>query len=344
LPVFAVMASVPAIAFIRENRSRVLIGMAAAFIGFALGAIVVVWIYLPAISALKSMTTYVYLMSPATFRDIVNVSDTNLLWGWLLRWSNAIPLDRLRHTELHLAVTPLLVATTVVGGYFLVREGRRTEQNGVAAAICVAIAFAFAMVYALTITVHGVWSPFFLVQQVVPGAFAIRVGFRSQVLSGLFITLAAAIVAEAYLRQGGSKILNCGRLHVAARSLVVLIGCIVLAFEQVNTKSVSYLDLVQEKALLAAVPPPPSECRVFAYYNDVSRSLQALHVDAMRISQRFGLPTVNGYSGGVPSGWDFGNVWESNYLDKVRKWLRDNKVVGTPCLYDATKTSWSRLN
>lgn len=344
LPVFVAMGWAPIIEFVRANRGRVLVVAAAAVIGFGLGATVVAWIYLPALGALRSLTVQTYLMSAATFRDIVNVSDTNLLWGRLLRWSGVIPVGRLQHTEVVLAATPLLVATAVAGGYFLLRARGRTDYERVAAAICVAIVFAFAMVYALTISVRGVWSPFFLVQEIIPGAIAIRVGFRSQVVSGMFITAAFALVAEAYLRRGGSRMVSFGSFHIAARLLIVLGGCILLALEQVDVQSLSNLDRVKENVLLAAVPPPPGECRVFAYYNDGSRSLQAIHVDAMRISQRFGLPTVNGYSGGVPPGWDFGNVWEPNYLDKVRKWLRDNKVVGTPCYYDATKTSWSRID
>jgi hypothetical protein len=337
-PVFVAMRWTPIAGFVQANLRHVLLALGAATIGFAAGALAVILVYLPAIKALQWMTLQNFLMSAATFRDLINVSDTNLIWGSLLRQSGIIPLHRLRHTEVHLAVTPLLVAASVAGTYLSARVARVTEYDRLAAAIGVSILFGFAMVYALTISIRGEWSPFFLVQKIVPGAVGIRVGFRSQVISGMFITVAFALVAEAYLRRSAA---SPSRSGVLARSLIVLAVGGVLVAEQVNLLSVSGLDRTREEALLAGVPPPPAQCRAFAYYNDGSRSLQAVHVDAMRISQKFGLPTVNGYSGGVPTGWDLSGVWDPAYLDHVKKWLRDNGFAGPLCYYVEPTKTWS---
>jgi hypothetical protein len=154
----------------------------------------------------------------------------------------------------------------------------------------------------------------------------------------MFITVAFALVAEAYLRRCAA---SASRSGVLARSLTVLAIGGVLVTEQVNLGSTSELDRTKQQALLAAVPPPPAQCRAFAYYNDESRSLAAIHIDAMRISQKFGLPTVNGYSGGVPEGWNLAGVWEPAYLDHVKKWLRDNGFARPFCYYVEPTKTWS---
>ena len=343
LPLFLVLIWAEFIEFVRASLARAIIALLAAAAGFGMSAIVVAWIYLPAVSTLRSLTRVNFVANAATFRDIINVSDGNLVWGWLLKSSGIIPLNRLQLTEIHLAVTPLLIMTVIVGTIFLLRTRHPSNYEKTVVAICGSILFGYMMVYLLTITVLGK-SLFFLVQDFVPGAVAIRVGFRSQVLSALFMTLAFAIAAEAYLRRDDAKLPRWYHLSRAARTLAVLGVAVLIALEQVDLRSVARLDRVQENAMLASVPPPPTECRAFAIYNDGSRMLQAIHIDAMRISEKFGLPTVNGYSGGNPPGWDLGNVWDPSYQDKVRKWARDKGVAGPLCLYDATIKSWRPID
>ena len=205
--------------------------------------------------------------------------------------------------------------------------------------------FGFLALYVLTITIRGEWSAFFLVQEIIPGAVGIRVGFRSQVISGMFMAVAFAVVAEAFLRRERSS--NSSpkwRLRNPALEPAVLVVGVLLVLEQINRASASRFDRVTEQALLASVPRPPSECRAFAYYNDGSRPHAALLVDAMRISQKFDLPTVNGYSGGAPPGWTLNRVWEPDYMDRVKQWARDNGLAGPLCFYVEPTKTWSFID
>ena len=344
LPVFVVIQWRVAVAFMRANLKSVLGALAGAATGFGLGVIGVALVYLPAMSALQGITRRNFLMFPATFRDIVNVSDGNLMWGWLLRRSGLVPVHRLHDTESHLAVTPLLVAATAVGTFLSARAARRSEYERFAAAVGIAVFVGFLALYVLTITIRGEWSAFFLVQEIIPGAVGIRVGFRSQVISGMFMAVAFAVVAEAFLRRERSA--NSSpkpRLRTTMLEPAVLALGILLVLEQVNLASMSKFDRVAEEALLASVPRPPSECRAFAYYNDGSRTLPALLVDAMRISQKFDVPTMNGYSGGTPPGWDL-NPWKEGYMDHVKQWARDNGVAGPLCHYVEPTKTWSFID
>jgi hypothetical protein len=342
LPMFLLLNWSRFVEFARVNRTRLIIGLASASAGFGVSAILVVWIYLPALSALKSLTAATFLVNAATFRDIINVSDGDLVWGWLLRWSAIIPLNRLQATELHLAVTPLLVIAVTVATIGLLRLQRPSEYESMAATICGSVLVGYLTVCLFTITVHG-YSFFLLVRDYIPGGVAIRVGFRSQVLASLFVALAFAVAAEAYLR-GAGWLPGWNRLGRPTQALAVLLVAILVILEQIDLMSVARFDRVREDDILASAPPPLAECRVFAIYDDGSRKMEATQIDAMRVSQRFGLPTLNGYSGGEPPGWDLDKVQEPSYFDKVRRWARDKKVAGPLCLYDAMTKGWRPIS
>jgi hypothetical protein len=335
LPVFAAIRWGHVVHFARTNLKGVLFAFAGAVSGFGLGAIGVALVHLPVMSALQWMTRRNFLMSPATFRDIINVSDSNLMWGWLLRHSGVIPQHRLQYPEFHVAVTPLLVTVTAVGTFLSARAARRSDYQHFAAAIGSAVFVGFIAMYVLTISIRGEWSPFFLVQEVVPGAVGIRVGFRSQVISGMFIAVAFSVVAEAFLRGRSAEKSSTeeGRRIRALEPAVLLVGTLLL-LEQVNLASMSSFDRIKEQALLASVPAPPSGCR----------SLAAVLVDAMRISQKFGVPTVNGYSGGAPPGWTLNGVWEGDYVDRVKQWVRVKDIAGPLCLYVEPTKTWSFMD
>ena len=87
LPVFVGLQWRSVVAFVHTNLKSVLVGFAAAATGLALGAIAVALVYLPVMSALQGLTRQGFLRSQSTFRDIINVSDSNLIWGRLLRRS-----------------------------------------------------------------------------------------------------------------------------------------------------------------------------------------------------------------------------------------------------------------
>ena len=203
------------------------------------------------------------------------------------------------------------------------------------------VLFGYLLLYMLTQSFRGTTSLFLFCKIVLPRAIAIRVGFRSQVLSAMFVTLAFAVAAEAYLRREEER--NPAQVSTGASSLVILLLGGLLALEQVDLRSLSFADRKREIAMIADAPLPPASCRAFAIYNDGSRKLQAIHIDAMRLAQRFGIPTLNGYSGGNPPGWDFGNVWEGNYIDKLKTWSRNKGVAGPLCLYDAATKTWRDL-
>jgi hypothetical protein len=49
-------------------------------------------------------------------------------------------------------------------------------------------------------------------------------------------------------------------------------------------------------------------------------------IDAMFISLRYGLPTLNGYSAWYPEGWNLLNPQETEYTNDVRQWIERHEL------------------
>jgi hypothetical protein len=62
-------------------------------------------------------------------------------------------------------------------------------------------------------------------------------------------------------------------------------------------------------------------------------------LEAMRIAQRHRIPTVNGYTGWTPPGWDLRVVTAPGYRARVRAWARRH-AVETLCEYDVDGRVW----
>ena len=62
-------------------------------------------------------------------------------------------------------------------------------------------------------------------------------------------------------------------------------------------------------------------------YMSRSPNMWALYAgDSMFIALKYGLPTLNGYSAWVPSGWELTNPPEPTYVERVREWIRENNL------------------
>ena len=64
-------------------------------------------------------------------------------------------------------------------------------------------------------------------------------------------------------------------------------------------------------------------------------------IDAMLISQHFRIPTVNGYSGQVPEGFDFLDPSAAGYVDRVHAWAEAKGVSDGLCSFDRTARVWA---
>jgi hypothetical protein len=112
--------------------------------------------------------------------------------------------------------------------------------------------------------------------------------------------------------------------------------------EQVSSNQLDDLNREAQASLLESVPPVPSPCSAFYVANppDDRPSLIA-QIDAMLISHRVGLPTLNGYSGVNPPGWALADINSPDYESNVDGWITSQGVPGTVSRYDLTNQVWS---
>ena len=102
-------------------------------------------------------------------------------------------------------------------------------------------------------------------------------------------------------------------------------------------------DRSKELTALITAPEPPAECRSF-FITDAAPEPRLFYVstiDAMQISQHFSLPTVNGYSGQFPPGYDFLDPTADGYIDRVHVWAAAHGVSDGLCSYDLFTQSWT---
>ena len=72
--------------------------------------------------------------------------------------------------------------------------------------------------------------------------------------------------------------------------------------------------------------------------------------DAMFVAARTSIPTLNGYSAWVPEGWELGYPHEASYPERLRNWIRRNRLSGV-CAFDIERrtmrpidNSWLRAD
>jgi hypothetical protein len=117
----------------------------------------------------------------------------------------------------------------------------------------------------------------------------------------------------------------------------------VLVLEQINGAPTATVSRAHELALLDRVPAA-GQCRVFYLADSVpdDRATYAYQIDAMLISQRVGIPTINGYSGWEPQGWEVRDPRLGNsYLNSADRWLERNGVTDGACALDVETMAWA---
>ncbi|WP_235677225.1 hypothetical protein [Rhodopseudomonas palustris] len=323
LGTIAVLRGREAIALLRRHPGSCAALIGAAIAGFAIGAIPVLAIYLPALhqQAGRSFRDYV---SFAPFpKDLINLGVHNMAWGWLV--------DRLIGDAQHeraLAVTPLMTAALVI----LLLRLRRTAPARpmpwqlVFASVCVAV---WGLSWLVTLRV-GTFSAFWLPYHLVPGAVAIRAGDRIQLLVNLWVVAGLVVLLQYWL--------DCApRAAGTRRKLIAGVVAALCLIEQINLQPAG-LERREELARLAAVPAAPPQCRAFVV--DAGTAFDGKQLDAMWISAKLGLPTLNGDSGWAPPGWRL-NDPTIDYDEAVRLWIAATGLDVPLCRYDRGARQWS---
>ena len=151
------------------------------------------------------------------------------------------------------------------------------------------------------------------------------------VLANLFAVTAIGLTFSRMIRcslQEPCILLRLGRLGAVAAVLALA------ALEQVNFSQRTVLSRNFERQHLAAVAAHPRQCRSFYAAPEAGRAPSEVQIDAMMIAQAQYLPTINGYSGLLPLGWDFYDTNAAGYERHAVRWALRRGVGENLCRID----------
>ena len=280
-----------------------------------------------------------YLSYAPTPADLVNVGSQNLLWSGLIRSLRLIGDDRLGYGEVSIALTPvvqiLLVSSAVLAfrpQFWPANDVGRLCRGLVIACVSVCVLF-----YLLTIKIHN-HSLFHILYAVVPGAKAIRVGYRGMVAANLFAVTAIGLTFTRLIRSsfGDPRVLPRVAKLGAWTALLSL-----AAIEQVNLWQAAGVSRNFERMHLAAVGNNPRQCRTFYVAPQSGVPPDVVQVDAMMVAQALHLPTVNGYSGLKPPHWNFRDTNAANYQPLAMRWAMRRGITEGLCRLDIERGIWT---
>ena len=262
------------------------------------------------------------------------MGDGNYLWRWISRI--VVPDPRTstwNELRVGLGLVPTLVwvaATVWLVGRLRVHKGD-SSQSAAPGALLAAMAIATTLFVLIGFSYHG-HSLWFLVYGYFPGGKAIRAVARYVI----FLTLPMAIVFAFLLERGlqWASNQNSKRNRTALTTAIVVVACLGV-FEQFGVPKVigtGFSKKAEEAYLNAMAAKLTSDCTAFYIAPGNGRHNTAEYqYDAMLISIRSGIPTLNASSSQFPPGWDLYTVTDPNYEANVKKWIDAQGIKGKVC-------------
>lgn len=275
-------------------------------------------VYLP--KAIETGSHPYASMDGTTLRplELINPGPTHAIWSPILAGIPGL------HTnpDIVFGIAPFLFVVAGIAFAWIWRNARAQVPlfaTGVALATC----------WLLMLRVNDI-SAWALVHSLVPGAGAIRVVGRFQLILLLPAIMLVTVLLDR-MRRGG---------------LAMIAGALLLVEQAAGTTAPVKLDVAEQEEMVAAIPPPPQRCRSFyvrsarAYpypvYDRANDQTYAHNVDAMVLAGVFARPTLNGFSTFNPPHWDFADPQAADYPGRVRRYAGRFGLKGV-CVLDAQR-------
>ena len=346
---FAAASVVLAQASSRERWRRACLGqlpaLATAAVLMGLSLVPFLLVYLPKALETGQHGYNEVLRNTPSVLDLVNVGANNLFYGPLVARMSAYFWPPATGWSEQVAGFPLVLLALFVSA--TVWLWRRTDKSG-DPQMRLAHAMAIAVIASWLLMIHvGNVSAWAAVYALFPGARAIRVVSRYQLL----LALPVIAVATLFLARQATR----------TYAAVLVIVCVALIGEQIDTAPPLALIRDKELAHLNAVPPPPRSCRAFfassawrsgfaakavpeseeaARMRRLADRVYSHNVDAMMIAETRRIPTLNGFATFVPPGWDLADAAAASYRTRVARYARRYGVQRGLCALDLDTLRW----
>lgn len=303
-------------------------GIALAVFGVALAPFL--YVYLPVLRGTGGRVFAEIEGFVHSFREVFNVSDTNVVWGRLMARVYDWPMYRMGETNR--GFTPVSVIVAIAIGCLSLRAWRNRRLRNCSLLTGVSCA----VLYGLSVSFFT-WIPWWFVYEFVPGAGAIRVPNRINQVIALGIAVLCAIALQC-LTAWAQKFDSGLRAAAVAASVAL---AVFLLIEQADSSGQARISRAQEHRLFGQVPAPPSACRNFFLVNPrIPEPPVVGQVDAMLIAREKNLPTVDGYSGWRAPGWKLDSAGGDAAV-KAEAYAEEHGVSAGLCQFDERANQWS---
>jgi hypothetical protein len=294
--------------------------------GLALGFIPFYLTYRPAIAANHGWEFSQFLANAMGIQNVFDPGTGNWVWGRLFRLSGS--------SAMTYGLTPLLALIYTGTIVWLVRLRARGPVSKLHSAL-LANGIATILLLSATIKYHEMLF-WYYPWRWLPGARTVRVLPRVFIVASLFITIVSIGGLCELVRR-----MEFGRMRPRLRGALLSLAVAAILMEQVNLAPVHGISRKYEYARLGKMPPVPSLCRsIFLPPSQSSAHPIGLQIDAMFLSQRNNLPTVNGYSSLQPESWRLNIPQSPDYLHNLDDWLDRNGITKGACGADIDKAVW----
>jgi hypothetical protein len=299
------------------------------------------FIYAPVVITGVGRTVEEYLVNAPEPQDLVNVGLTNLVWSDPIRELGLVSEERLGFHEVAIALTPGLQLLLLVSGFLAFRS--RLWPQGLRAKAIRGLVLGglavFVSLFVLTVKI-GDRTLFQLLYSVVPGATAIRAGYRGMIVANLFAVIAIALAFDRRVKLARRDAGGARRLLGIAIPLALLA---MLPVEQINLGRPTNLSRTDENAHLSTLVDAPDECLTFYMAAQQGRASYEVQIDGMLIALANGIPTVNGYSGLEPPGWDL-DAAAGDYEQRAARWALNRGIAEGLCRADLMTGTWTVID
>jgi len=313
--------------------------------------------YIPALRQFGNRSYQEIATMLPSFIDYVNVGPNNWLWGKML-YSAFVGLDlRPMSWELIKGLPIcLLLVFLALSVYFICKTKHyqlnvakdntwkiivdENEANDAAKLAILAAGLSVTVLLALLLMlkIQG-FSLWWLVTNLIPGAGGIRGVYRFQHVLAFPIAIVVAIGLHQAVNFATSHIHSSVKRGACLVAIAVL--CLLLFGEQLNTGSIANYSKQQQLDMLAGISSPPHQAKVFALLpaEGLKKDPCEVQVDAMIIAQKFGLNTINGYSGQRPPEW-IGMYYfdKPDYIVYLYSWIKRYNLENNQLYFLDTKT------
>jgi hypothetical protein len=227
----------------------------------------------------------------------------NWLWSGLYAIATA-PFHATVSQDKVFGVLPILLAVSLI---VVVRAARASSPMAGWRLVAVALGVCWLLMLRI-----GPVTPWYVVHLTVPGASALRVIGRFQlVLLVPCIALAVRFLDRMKTRPG-----------------VAILATALIAEQAAGTDAPVRLDQSAQLAMIQSMPAPPPACRYFVVrsarpypypmQDPKNDAIYAHNVDAMVLAEIYRLPMLNGFSSFNPPGWDFADPSRADFPQRAQ--------------------------